>query len=134
MCKVQTVTFEKLANAFDTRADVSSSLWRIQRFIAGFSLDSNLIARLIFNLLPNQDKLILTIDGTNWKFGQTDINIFMLGVVYKGVAFPLLFTMLPKRDNSNCKERIELVPPVIETRLIVLILFYIYFYTMPSSI
>ena len=109
LCKVQTVTFEKLANAFDTKADASSSLRRIQRFIANYSLDADLIARLVFNLLPKQEKLILSIDRTNWKFGQTNINIFMLGVVYKGVAFPLLFTMLDKRGNSNSEERIELV-------------------------
>lgn len=109
LCKVQTVTFEKLANAFDTKADTSSSLRRIQRFIANYSLDSDLIACLVFNLLPKQDKLILSIDRTNWKFGQTNINIFMLGVVYKGVAFPLLFTMLDKRGNSNSNERIDLV-------------------------
>jgi transposase len=33
----------------------------------------------------------------------------MLGIVYKGVAFPLLFTMLPKRGNSNTQERIDLI-------------------------
>lgn len=109
LCKVQTVTFEKLANAFDSHADSESSLRRIQRFIANYSLDSDLIARLIFNLLPCQDKLILSIDRTNWKFGQTNINIFMLGIVYKGVAFPLLFTMLDKRGNSNSQERIDLI-------------------------
>jgi len=110
LCKVQTVTFSKLANAFDSSANVSSSLRRIQRFIASYTLDKDVIAKLIFNLLPNKDeKFILSIDRTNWKFGKTDINIFMLGIVYKGVAFPLLFTMLKKRGNSNTKERIDLV-------------------------
>ncbi len=66
------------------------------------------IARLVFNLLPKQVKLILSIDRINWKFGQTNINIFMLGIVYKAVAFPLLFTMLGKR-NSNSEERIDLI-------------------------
>lgn len=109
LCKVQTVTFEKLANAFESSADCKSSLRRIQRFIADYTLDSNMIARLIFSLLPNDEQLILSIDRTNWKFGQANINIFMLGVVYKGVAFPLLFTMLDKRGNSNSQERIDLV-------------------------
>jgi len=109
LCKVQTVTFHKLAVAFDSTASVDSSVRRIQRFIANFSLDSDLVAILVFNLLPKQDKLQLTIDRTNWKFGQTDINIFMLGIVYQGVAFPLLFKMLPKRGNSNTQERIELI-------------------------
>lgn len=35
LCKVKTVTFDKLANAFDTAADADSSLRRIQRFIYG---------------------------------------------------------------------------------------------------
>ncbi len=33
----------------------------------------------------------------------------MLGVVYKGVAFPLLFKILNKGGNSNSQERIDLV-------------------------
>jgi hypothetical protein len=109
LCKVQTVNFEKLANAFDTNARADSSLRRIQRFIANYSLNADLVARLVFNLLPKQERFILSIDRTNWKFGQTNINIFMLGIVYKGVAFPLLFTMLNKRGNSNCEERIDLI-------------------------
>ncbi|MGY0426291.1 MAG: IS4 family transposase [Polaribacter sp.] len=110
LCKVQTVTFSKLANAFDTSSKSPSSLRRIQRFIANYSLSSDLVARLIFGLLPNKgEKLILSIDRTNWKFGKLDINIFMLGIVYKGVAFPLLFTMLPKRGNSSTQERIDLI-------------------------
>lgn len=109
LCKVQTVTFEKLAYAFDVNAKAESSLRRIQRFIASYSLNSELVAKLIFSLLPSQKNLRLTIDRSNWKFGETNINIFMLGVVYKGVAFPLLFSMLDKRGNSNCQERIDLV-------------------------
>lgn len=109
LCKVQTVTFEKLANAFDTSSNRDSSLRRIQRFIANYSLDADLIARLIFSLLPKQGKYSLTIDRTNWQFGATDINIFMLGIVYQGVAFPLLFKMLDKKGNSNTSERIALL-------------------------
>ena len=45
----------------------------------------------------------------NSKSKWYNINIFMLGVVYKGVAFALLFTMLDKRGNSNTQERITLM-------------------------
>lgn len=38
----------------------------------------------------------------------------MLGVVYKKVTFPLLFSMLGKNGNSNCQERIDLVNRFIE--------------------
>lgn len=109
LCKPQTVNFGKLSRVFDSFASTDSSLRRIQRFMAQFSLDSNLIARMIFSLLPDKENLTLSIDRTNWKFGKKDINIFMLGVVYQGVAFPLLFSMLPKRGNSNTQERINLI-------------------------
>jgi hypothetical protein len=88
LCKVQTIGFEKLANAFDSEVQAASNLRRIQLFIARYVLDSDLVAKLIFALLPDKENLKLSIDRTNWKFGQTDINIcFMLGVVYKGVLF-----------------------------------------------
>ena len=109
LTKVKTVSFEALARGFDSNAEVESSLRRIQRFIAEYSLNSDIIARLIFSLLPEKENLTLSIDRTNWKFGKSDINIFMLGIVYDGVAFPLLFSMLPKRGNSNSDERIDLI-------------------------
>lgn len=109
LCKVQTVSFHKLALAFDTDSQVDSSLRRLQRFIAEFQLCSDLIARLIFGLLPQKGNLKIVIDRTNWKFGQQDINIFMLGIAYRNVAFPLMFTMLNKRGNSNSAERIALI-------------------------
>lgn len=109
LCKVQTVTFEKLANAFDSSSKAESSLRRIQRFISSYDLNLDLIAILIFKLIPNNEKVSLTIDRTNWKFGSLNINIFMLGIVNDGVAFPLMFSMLPKQGNSNSQERIDLI-------------------------
>lgn len=109
LCKVQTVSFHKLALAFDNESKADSSLRRIQRFMSGFHLCSDLIAKLIFVLLPEKDNLRITIDRTNWKFGEQNINIFMLGIAYKNVAFPLLFKMLNKRGNSNSQERIMLI-------------------------
>lgn len=109
LCKVQTVGFEKLATAFDSNASTSSSLRRIQRFMAEYLLDTDLIARLIFRLLPHKPPFRLAMDRTNWKFGQQNINILVIAVVYHGVAFPLLFKLLPKFGNSNTNERIELI-------------------------
>ena len=109
LCKVQTVGFEKLATAFDCTASTSSSLRRIQRFMAAYLLDTDLVARLIFRLLPHKPPFRLAMDRTNWKFGQQNINVLVIAVVYHGVAFPLLFKLLPKFGNSNTNERIELV-------------------------
>ena len=109
LCKAKTVCFSLLSTVFDSPAKSSSCLRRIQRFFAEFDLDRDLIARVIFRLLPIKGPFCLAIDRTNWQFGQTDINIFMLAVVHDGVAYTLLFSILPKKGISNTKERIELV-------------------------
>ena len=54
LCKVQTVCFEKLACGFDSSAKSESLLRGIQRFVSEYSLDSNLVARFIFALLPHE--------------------------------------------------------------------------------
>jgi hypothetical protein len=114
LCKVQTVCFEKLAAGFDTDVKVDSSLRRIQRFISEYLLDTNLIARLIFAVLPHKPPYRLIMDRTNWKFGTSNINVLVLAIVYQGISFPVLFTMMPKFGNSSISERIELVQRYIE--------------------
>ena len=68
-----------------------------------------MVAKLIFKLLPKQETYVLTMDRTNWKFGISNINLLVIGVVYQGVAFLLLFQMMDKFGNSNTKERKELL-------------------------
>jgi hypothetical protein len=51
---------------------------------------------------------VLSIDRTEWSFGKNRFNIFILGVVHQGVAYPLVWTMLPKKGNSNSAERMDL--------------------------
>ncbi len=114
LCKVQTVCFERLAAGFDHTAKKASSLRRIQRFMADYILDKNLIAKLVFSLLPHKPPFTLTMDRTNWKFGTTNINALVLAVCYKGVAFPILFSLMPKRGNSNTAERTAIINRYIE--------------------
>ena len=83
MCVVQTVSLHKIAAAMPT------------------ALNLDLIAKVFFALLPVKKGLVLSMDRTNWKFGEANINILMLGITYKGIAYPLLFSMLDKRGNSN---------------------------------
>ena len=93
----------------DSESQVLSRLRRIQLFFADFIVDSDLIARLLFALLPNKTSLTISIDRTNWKFGEADINIFMLSVCYEGMALPVMWEMLDKRGNSNTAERTGLI-------------------------
>jgi hypothetical protein len=114
LCKVKTINYDRLSSGFDSTATKSSSYRRIQRFMAEFDLPMKMISSLIFALLPKKENLTLVLDRTNWKFGGKNINILMLGVSYKNVAFPLMFTMLNKRGNSNTQERIDLINKYIE--------------------
>jgi hypothetical protein len=109
LCKLQNVCFEKLATAFESEAATASSLRRIQRFMAGYMLDTDVIARLIFKILPHKPPYRLSMDRTNWQFGETDINVLTLAIVYENVAFPILMLMLDKRGNSDTDERIGIV-------------------------
>lgn len=114
LSKVQTVNFEKIAVAFENQAKTFSSLRRIQRFIAEFLLDTNIIARLVFVLLPHKPPYRLALDRTNWKLGTKNINLLVLSIVYQGVAFPILFSMMNKFGNSSTAERIDLLERYIE--------------------
>lgn len=109
LCKVKSVNFTKLSSGFDTKSKASSNFRRIQRFISQVDLSMLLISKIIFSLLPQKSSLVLVMDRTNWKFGNNNINILMLGVSYKNIAFPLIFRMLDKRGNSNTSERIALI-------------------------
>jgi len=109
LCKAQTVCFEKLSCAFDSPAQCSSSLRRIQRFMAEYTLNSDLIARFVFALLPHKPPYTIAMDRTNWKFGETNINALVIAVVYDGLAFPVLYKLMDKRGNSQTKERIDMV-------------------------
>jgi hypothetical protein len=77
--------------------------------MANYMLDTDLIARLIFKILPHEPPYSLAMDRTNWQFGATDINVLTLAIVYQGVAFPILMLMLDKRGNSDTPERIRII-------------------------
>lgn len=114
LCKVKSVNYSKLAAGIDSRAMTTSRYRRIQRFMAEADLAMEWVSKLIFKLIPHQDRVTLVMDRTNWQFGTRNINILMLGISYKSVAFPLMFTMLDKKGNSNTSERIRLMKRFID--------------------
>jgi len=111
LIKLTTVNWTKLANALNGKAHKKSIYRRIQRFFAHFDLKIEQVARLW--LLPLKRGFIISIDRTNWEFGQSSINILMASILYEGTAFPLYWMMLSKRGNSNTKERKDLMQAVL---------------------
>lgn len=109
----RTVNLSELSLSMSSGIKQASAYRKLQRFFQCFSMDYQLIARILINFLPS-GALVLSIDRTNWKYGSVDINIFMLCANYKGIGIPILWKMLPKRGNSNTGERTELIQSFIE--------------------
>ena len=109
LLRVRTVNFVELAQGFMGTAKTESSEKRLHRFFSQFDLDYRELARLVAGLMEIPQPWVLSVDRTNWQFGDCVFNILMLGVVHEGVAFPLVWTMLDKKGNSNYKERITLL-------------------------
>ncbi len=105
LIQVRTVNLTEIASVFAGRAKEASHYKRIQRFLRFFEISYALIARLLISLIGVPAPWVLTLDRTNWQLGKTSLNILVLGVVYKGVAIPVLWTILEKKGNSNTPER-----------------------------
>src|ERR1041385_8150380 len=90
-------------------AQKASHYKRIQRFLRHFELPYASLAAFVLKLLGVPAPWALTLDRTDCYLGQTPLNIVVLGVVHRGTAFPLLWTVLPKKGCSNTAERCALL-------------------------
>jgi len=107
----RTVNLNKIACSIATNAEQTSRYRRLQRFFANFNIDFNTIALFIFQLFfMTGEKCYLTMDRTDWMWGESDINILTLGIVFKGAAIPIYWELLDnKGGNSNTQDRIDLM-------------------------
>lgn len=104
----KTVNMVSLSLAFGSEAKAPSSYRRIQGFFQGFTFRQTQVSLLILNLLPAPPYTVC-LDRTNWQFGKFKINILMVSIAYKGIAFPICWQLLAKKGNSNTKERKQLM-------------------------
>jgi hypothetical protein len=109
LIRVKTINLTQLATGFRSDAQIDSSYKRLQRFFRDFNLDYSVIAQVVVSLMQIPQPWVLSVDRSEWSFGQTRLNIFMLGIVHQGVAYPVVWTLLPKKGNSNMSERIDLL-------------------------
>ena len=118
---VRGVTASTVASVLNPKVLLESNEKRIKRFFREVELEGEGFAKLMLALLPEKSKLVLTLERTTWELGSVCINILMLGVAYKGLAFPLLWVLLDKKGNvldktapigpvrSDTRERLALV-------------------------
>jgi Transposase DDE domain len=110
---IKKVSLEKLANALPIGIKFESRRKRIQRFL---SLPNLTIEKVWFPIVQewlethfNDEKIIyIAIDRTNWS----NINLFMVSVIWDKRAFPIYFTLLSKLGSSNISEQQNILSKV----------------------
>jgi len=109
----------KMARGFrlheTSQAKTDSICTRIRNFFRDFTINEGDFAQALVKISGLQGPYTLALDRTNWKFGVLDINFLVLAVVVNHtIAFPILWTLLPKAGNSNSTERIHILKTFID--------------------
>ena len=114
LIKSRSVHFSEIADKMDKAIKVSSIERRIQDFFLRVSFDYGQLM-LFFLSFVHHNRLRLSIDRTEWDFGNTQINILCVVVSIGKMAVPLYFELLDNRSgNSNASDRIELFKKLVE--------------------
>jgi hypothetical protein len=109
LIQVKTINLVQVATAFSGRAQIASNYKRVQRFLRLFEISYAEVAFFVVKLVRLPAPWAITLDRTDWYLGSTPLNIMTLGICYKGIAFPLLWTILEKKGCSSTPERISLM-------------------------
>jgi hypothetical protein len=109
LIQVKSVNLAEVASVFAGSARPASHYKRAQRFLRFFELAYASVAAFVLKLLDVPAPWVLTLDRTDWYLGQTPLNILVLGVAYRGTAFPVLWTILEKKGCSSTEERCALL-------------------------
>jgi hypothetical protein len=109
LIEVRTVNLAEIANVFSGSAKRQSHYKRIQRFLRFFELPFRELAAFVARLAGVSSPWVITLDRTDWYFGETPLNVMVLGIAHKGTAFPVLWRVLEKKGCSDTAERIALL-------------------------
>lgn len=116
LIKVRDVNLTSIALVICGKSKSESGYRKLQRFFANVNICYICLAKLIIKLAKlENDKWVLVLDRTNWKFGKLDINILVLSVDCYGIGIPILWSMLENNGgSSNTGERKDLINRFIE--------------------
>jgi len=105
LLKTRTSNLAKIANAIDAEVEPDSVYRQIQRFLK----NENKVSIDYLKLLKLKGKLKILIDRTEWKFGETWVNILTLSVAYKQVAIPVVWQVVNHKGNATAVEHVAII-------------------------
>ena len=76
--------------------DPASTWRRLQRFFQHVRLPVDWAAPMIARLAGGADKRTLVMDRTNWKVGQTHVNLLVLAIRTRHSQVPLMWVVLDR--------------------------------------
>ena len=118
--KLRTTNLTQLALLINPHVKTESNYRRVAAFLRptltliNFSWDASLL-----HFCPKKSSSSHW-DRTNWQLGKRSINLLVAAVSYKGIAIPVLWTMLTKapgigkKGNSSTRERTVLLTRLFE--------------------
>ena len=109
LLRVKTVNLVELATGFRSNAKTESSYKRLQRFFRNFDLNYAASTKAVITLMDIPQPWVLSTERTEWSFGEKRFNLLFLGIVHDGIAYPIVWTTLEKKGNSNGNERMDLL-------------------------
>lgn len=106
--KTGKANLKRLVEEVRGKASPASNFRRGQRFFKEQEIDMVRGGILILKLLSVVGKYKLVYDRTEWKFGKTVINYFVVSIIIGSTAIPICWIMLDKKGNSSTEERMIL--------------------------
>ena len=112
--KAKTITIKELAMNVGSKGDLHAQIIKTERFLLKQKIDYVSLGKIIFNLIKKENKIMIAIDRTNWKFGKKDINFLVATLVLDGISIPIVWELLESQGNSNTAERQALIQQVLQ--------------------
>jgi len=112
--KSRSVLFSEIADKIDKPILTESIERRIQDFFQKVSFDYKHLLKFLLSFVDHDD-LTLSIDRTEWDFGELSVNVLCVVVSIGKMGVPIYFEMLDNNSgNSNSENRIDLFKDLIE--------------------
>ncbi|GGM18344.1 hypothetical protein GCM10010841_28060 [Deinococcus aerophilus] len=106
--QAESTLHRKIALHLPRSATLESKTRTVARVFHDARLTPQDVTDVLLPLLPD-GRLTLVMDRTTWHYGQTPLNILVLGALLGGTVIPLVWSMLPHQGNSCTAARILLV-------------------------